>query len=66
MSTAAVLLIISLSLLALGLGLLAVAALRRAARTVDQILADELGHRGAHEKYAEEIRAWRTTPRDHV
>jgi hypothetical protein len=62
----AVILIATLSLVATGLGLLAVVALRRASRRVDQILAEELGHRGAHENYDTEIRAWRATPRDYV
>lgn len=52
-----------LSLAVAGLALFAFRAVRRASRRVDQILADELGHRGAHATYDEEIRAWREAPR---
>lgn len=57
-------LIAFLGLSDVGLGLCAAFALRRASRTCDQILADELGHRGAHEKYDAELAEWRNAPRE--
>jgi high-affinity Fe2+/Pb2+ permease len=52
------LLIAFLGLAVVGLFALAVHALRRAARTEEQILSDVLGHRGAHERYASELGEW--------
>lgn len=57
-------LIMFLVLANLGTGWLAGYSLRRASRRVDQILVDELGHRGAHATYDAEMRAWREAPRD--
>jgi hypothetical protein len=60
------LLVCLLGIAVVALAMLAAFALRRASRRADQILAEELGHRGAHETYDREIRAWRTAPRDYV
>lgn len=48
-----------LSVACVGLFLVAVLALRKAARRADQILAEELGHRGAWDRYDKELREWR-------
>jgi hypothetical protein len=48
-----------LALAVLGLFGFAAHALRKASRTADDIFADVLGHRGAHEQYAEELAEWR-------
>jgi len=53
------LLIVFLVLAVVGLFALAVHALRRAARTEEQIMSDVLGHRGAHDQYASELADWR-------
>jgi CBS domain containing-hemolysin-like protein len=53
------LVIVLLGLACVGLFLVAVFALRKASRRVDQIFAEELGHRGAWERYDQELREWR-------
>lgn len=63
MSALAIYLIAFLGLAVIGLALLAALAIRRGSRTVDRILADELGHRGAHATYDRELREWREAPR---
>jgi hypothetical protein len=64
-SALAVWLITLLAVAVVGLGVLAAYALRRASRTADRILSDELGHRGAHETYDKELHAWRNASRDY-
>ncbi|GAA0632515.1 hypothetical protein GCM10010174_61980 [Kutzneria viridogrisea] len=55
----ATLVIVFLGLGNVGLFWFALRAMRRAARTADQILAEELGHRGAHARYDRELAEWR-------
>ncbi|MFC0546898.1 hypothetical protein [Kutzneria chonburiensis] len=64
MSVTAVVLIGFLVLTVAGLSLALFFLMRHASRRVDRILSEELGHRGAHERYDEELRAWREAPRD--